>query len=630
MSDSHRLRADTTYDVIVVGAGHAGIEAALAAARSGCATLMLTINSGSVGQMSCNPAIGGIGKGHLVREIDALGGEMGRAIDECGIQFRRLNTRKGPAVQASRAQADKSRYRARMRRIIVSTPGLTLMEGEVRDFLVLSGRLAGVVMQGGQEVRARSVVLTTGTFLEGLIHMGETQRPGGRAGDRASRGLSQALQRLGLKTGRLKTGTCPRLDGRTIDYSALDEQPGDDPAPCFSFDGVGPQLPQISCHITHTNEVTHGVIRANLHRSPLYSGAITSRGPRYCPSLEDKVVKFPDRQRHRVFLEPEGLETHEVYPNGLSTSLPLEVQREFVSTIRGLENAIIVRPGYAIEYDYVIPTQLDPSLEVRALPGLFLAGQINGTTGYEEAAAQGLIAGLNAVRSVRGQEPFLLGREEAYIGVLIDDLVTRGVDGEPYRMFTSRAEFRLLLREDNADLRLAKHARSLGLLSFQRLARLKKKQVEISDSLAALERSRVNPNSSVNGRLTVAGTEPLTSPVSGMELLRRPGLDYAFVAAVAGLPRFDPEIERQLEIIVAYQGYIDRAEVEVERMRGLESTRLPPDLDYRTVCGLSVEAAEKLDRVRPCSLGQVSRIGGLTPAAVATLAVHLKKLQRGR
>jgi tRNA uridine 5-carboxymethylaminomethyl modification enzyme len=473
-------------------------------------------------------------------------------------------------------------------------------------------------------------VLTTGTFLEGLLHIGELRRSGGRAGDRASRGLSEALRRLGLETGRLKTGTCPRLDGRTIDYSVLEEQPGDDPPPRFSFDDPGPRLSQISCYVTHTNGITHRVIQENLHRSPLYSGQIRSRGPRYCPSIEDKVVKFPDRDRHRIFLEPEGLDTHEVYPNGLSTSLPLEAQRDFVRTIRGLENATMVRPGYAIEYDYVVPTQLDPSLSVRGIDGLFLAGQINGTTGYEEAAAQGLMAGINAVRYVRHQKPFTLTRSEAYIGVLIDDLVTRGVDGEPYRMFTSRAEYRLLLREDNADLRLADQARELALLGERRLARLTEKAQGVSAGLAALERTRVQPSAALNDTLAARMSPPLACTLTAAELLRRPGVTYSLIASVVSLPRFDFEIERQLEITAAYQGYIDRIGEEVERMRGLEAATVPTDLDYRAVAGLSSEAREKLERVRPLSLGQASRISGLTPTTVAALAVHLKRLERAR
>jgi tRNA uridine 5-carboxymethylaminomethyl modification enzyme len=617
--------SDKTFDVIVVGAGHAGIEAALAAARSGCSTLMLTINLDNVGQMSCNPAIGGIGKGHLVREIDALGGEMARAIDECGIQFRRLNTRKGPAVRASRAQADKARYRARMKRVVESTPGLALMQAEVVDILTDSSRIAGVVTDEGERLLAPSVVLTTGTFLEGLMHTGDRRRAGGRSGDRASHGLSSALRRLGLETGRLKTGTCPRLDGRSIDYSRLEPQPGDDPVPRLSFDEPRPLLPQVACHITYTNAMTHRGIRDNIDKSPMYSGSVASRGPRYCPSIEDKVMKFPEREAHRIFLEPEGLDTVEVYPNGLSTSLPYAVQAEFVATIAGLENAVIVRPGYAIEYDYVVPTQLEVTLAVRGLPGLFLAGQINGTTGYEEAAAQGLIAGVNAVRHARDDEPFVLERSEAYIGVLIDDLVARGVDGEPYRMFTSRAEFRLLLREDNADMRLLGHALTLGLLSSERVSRAEPKREAIERGLQGLRGARVNPSAVVNVILAAVEQSPLASPASAFDLLRRPGMCYSVVAELAGLERFGEDVEQQLEIAAAYDGYIERQTQEVERMRGLEEALLPDDLEYCDVNGLSAEASEKLTRIRPRSLGQAARISGLTPASVSALAIHLKK-----
>jgi tRNA uridine 5-carboxymethylaminomethyl modification enzyme len=616
---------DRTFDIIVVGAGHAGIEAGLAAARSDCSTLVITLNLDNVGQMSCNPAIGGIGKGHLVREIDALGGEMGRAIDECGIQFRRLNTRKGAAVRASRAQADKARYRARMKRVLETTEHLTLMQAEVTELLVSGDVVVGVETDQGERLGARAVVLTTGTFLEGLMHVGDRRSSGGRAGDRASHGLSAALSRLGLELGRLKTGTCPRLDARSIDFDRLEEQPGELPAPRFSFDEPGPLAQQVSCHITSTNPLTHRVIRDNISLSPIYGGGIESRGPRYCPSIEDKVVKFPDRERHRIFLEPEGLETVEVYPNGLSTALPYDVQKRFVSTIAGLERAIIVRPGYAIEYDYVLPTQLDASLAVHGLVGLYLAGQINGTTGYEEAGAQGLLAGINAVRAVRGDEPLLLARSEAYIGVLIDDLITRGVDGEPYRMFTSRAEFRLLLREDNADVRLADRAREVGLLDEHRCRRLDDKLRAVARGLRDLRAWRVTPSSAVNEALSARDQAALASPCTAFELMQRPGLDYAAVAELTGLARYDGEVEEQLSITARYDGYIKRQGDEIARLQRLERACLPIDIDYGEVDGLSWEAREKLARTRPQSLGQVSRISGITPAAVAALAVHLKK-----
>ncbi len=614
-----------SYDVIVVGAGHAGIEAALAAARMGARCLMLTLNLDHIGQMSCNPAIGGIGKGHLVREIDALGGEMALAIDETGIQFRFLNTRKGPAVRARRAQADKAAYRSRMKRVMESSANLTVRQASVERLLMDGARVRGVESQIGEEFEAPAVILTTGTFLKGLVHIGLRNYSAGRAGDFAAMGLSEHLAQLGFRIGRLKTGTCPRLDGRTIDYSGLEVQPGDDPPPPFSFRTAKILQEQIPCHLTFTNARTHEIIRGGLDRSPMYSGVIQSRGPRYCPSVEDKVVRFADKERHQIFLEPEGRDTVEVYPNGLSTSLPLDIQLRMVRSIKGLENAEIMRPGYAIEYDFSDPTQLEPSLETRLVKGLFFAGQINGTTGYEEAGAQGLIAGINAALAVRGEPPVILRRDQAYIGVMIDDLVTRGIGGEPYRMFTSRAEYRLLLREDNADRRLGALAQRLGLMNSESAARTARKSAQVAAERARLAKILIADTEQVNSILQAAGSAPIQHPVYAEELLKRPELSYRTVLAMAGLESGLAEDEAaELEIEVKYEGYVRRQAEAVERFRRLDQTLIPAWIDYMTVPGLSTEVRERLARVKPHSLGQASRMPGITPAAISLLAVYLK------
>ena len=613
------------FDVIVVGGGHAGTEAALAAARMGVKTLLLSHNVETLGQMSCNPAIGGIGKSHLVKEIDALGGAMALATDKAGIQFRVLNSRKGPAVRATRAQADRVLYKAAIRHTLENQENLWIFQQACDDLIVENQQVRGVVTQMGLRFLADNVVLTTGTFLGGLIHIGLDNYSGGRAGDPPAIALAQRLRELPLRVDRLKTGTPPRIDGRSVDFSQMTPQPGDTPIPVMSFMGNAAMHPeQVNCWITHTNERTHDIIRENLDRSPMYTGVIEGIGPRYCPSIEDKIHRFADKDQHQVFIEPEGLTTHELYPNGISTSLPFDVQLQIVRSIKGMENAHILRPGYAIEYDYFNPQDLKYSLETKVIDGLFFAGQINGTTGYEEAGAQGLLAGLNAALRAQERDAWCPRRDEAYIGVLVDDLITMGTR-EPYRMFTSRAEYRLVLREDNADLRLTEKGRELGLVDDERWAVFNAKREAIEQETQRLRSTWMQPNSEQSKAYSAQYGTPLTHEYSLLDLLRRPEVDYTALVELTGASDIPADAAEQVEIQAKYAGYIERQQEEIERLRQHEQTRLPEDLDYASLNGLSNEIRAKLADVRPQTLGQASRIPGVTPAAVSLLLIHLKK-----